>query len=269
MVTTKNGVLTIVFALLCMPSPSFAQMESRIPIYDQARWDPIHFKPAIAQATDEQCLACHQEVLDRKPLQQSPAGIKADDTMAWYQTLSTYSGDQSTFHWRHIVSPYSQSVMDMKCNTCHQGNDPRDETSSTSSTDQPGLTMRKMVDPYVCAMCHGQFNTKKMGIPESWYKSSHLFGDNCLTCHAAIRTERHKHTKFLKAADIEDLGKQDSDACFGCHGGRAWYRIVFPYLQPDWPGWGSVPEGMSERYELLQQDTKLLQNPQISTGATK
>ncbi len=47
------------------------------PTYHQARWDPIHFQPAIATATDEQCLACHKEVLEPSISPQSPAGVKA------------------------------------------------------------------------------------------------------------------------------------------------------------------------------------------------
>ena len=34
--------------------------------YLRAVWTPLHFKPAIDTATNEQCLACHQEVLKTK-----------------------------------------------------------------------------------------------------------------------------------------------------------------------------------------------------------
>ena len=216
--------------------------------YEQARWDKIHFKPAIAKATDKQCLSCHQEILERKTLEASPAGVKAKDTLAWYQTLTTYEGKQLTFHQRHLASPYAKKVMDLRCNTCHQGNDPRDETSGTSATAQTDLTMRKMVDPYVCVMCHGQFDAKKMGIPESWHESGKLFGDSCFTCHATIKTERHKGISFLKAAAIEKAAKKDNDVCFGCHGGRAWYNISFPYSSHTWPGWRDAPQGVKSRY---------------------
>lgn len=216
--------------------------------YHRARWDPIHFQPAISKATDEQCLACHQEILERKPLKESPAGVKAADALAWYQTLDTYKGSQATFHARHLTEDYAKSVMKLSCNTCHQGNDPRDETSGTSATAQPGLTMRKMVDPYVCAMCHGQFPYQKMGIPGPWLDNSKVFGESCLTCHAAIKTERHKDIPFLKADAIEKAGKEDSDVCYGCHGGRAWYRISFPYSQQSWPGWGHPSAGAEKKY---------------------
>ena len=216
--------------------------------YHRARWDPIHFKPAISEATDEQCLACHREILDRRPLARSPAGVEADKSLAWYQTLGTYDGKQQTFHARHLTGAYAGKVMQLHCTTCHQGNDPRDETSGTSATAQTGLTMRKMVDPWVCAMCHGQFNYTKMGIPGPWLDNSAIFGDSCLTCHAAIRTERHKGIGFLKADAIETEGKANSDVCYGCHGGRAWYRTVFPYTDKVWPGWGDPPKGAADKY---------------------
>ena len=73
--------------------------------YQAARWDPIHFEPAIDSATDKQCLSCHQEILERRVLPQSPAGVAASESLAWYQTLSTYQGEQETFHRRHLVTP--------------------------------------------------------------------------------------------------------------------------------------------------------------------
>ncbi len=73
--------------------------------YEKARWDPIHFKPAIDTATDEQCLACHQEILESSVKGASPAGVKSSEVLAWYQTLETYEGEQDTFHRRHLVTP--------------------------------------------------------------------------------------------------------------------------------------------------------------------
>ncbi len=215
--------------------------------YNAARWDPIHFKPAIDQATDEQCLSCHQEILDRRVLAKTPAGVPAEDTLAWYQTLNTYEGPQETFHRRHLVMPLAKKLMKLKCNTCHQGNDPREEVSGSSATTQPGLTMRKMVDPQVCLMCHGKFPAQVMGIPGDWYQSAKLFNNDCLTCHKTIRTHRHQ-VNFLKPEAIEKAGAQDSDVCFGCHGGRAWFRVSYPYPRHPWPGaQGPVPEWAKDR----------------------
>jgi len=218
------------------------------PSYDQARWDPIHFKPAIDTATDKQCLACHQEVIDHKVRTTSPAGVKASEALAWYQTLDTYQGEQDTFHRRHITNDYAKQVMDLKCTTCHQGNDPREETADSSATSSNALTQRKHVDPMICVMCHGQHNGTIMGVPPGdWRETGKLFANNCLTCHAAIRTSRHQ-VNFLKADAIEAAAQKDPDVCFGCHGGRAWYRISYPYPRHAWPGSGdSVPEWAKDR----------------------
>lgn len=197
--------------------------------YERARWDPIHFKPAIDKASDAQCLGCHQEIMERRVLAQSPAGVKSSEVLAWYQTLATYDGPQETFHRRHLVTPYAEQMMDLKCTTCHQGNDPREEAPIWGDASDKDFTLRKMVNPMTCLKCHGQFDNQKMGIPGPWLDNSETFGNSCLTCHANIRTERHKGVDYLKAEAIEEASKKDADACYGCHGGRAWYRIAYPY----------------------------------------
>lgn len=215
--------------------------------YQQARWDPIHFKPAIDTATDEQCLACHREILERRVLEASPAGVKASETLAWYQTLDTYQGDQETFHRRHLATDYAKQVMDLRCNTCHQGNDPREETAHSSATGQSDLVQRKQVDPDVCLMCHGKFNYQVMGVPGEWAEHGELFANNCLTCHAVIRTTRHR-VNFLKPDAIEEAATKQQDVCYGCHGGRSWYRISYPYPRHGWPGdGGAVPDWAKDR----------------------
>ena len=211
--------------------------------YHRAKWDPIHFKPAINSATNEQCLACHKEILDRKTRDVSPAGVKKSEVLAWYETLNTYEGEQDTFHRRHLVGPLAKKLMDMKCTTCHQGNDPREETVGSSADGPHAPVMRKMVDPNVCLMCHGSYPWKNMaGLTGPWEESGKLFGNNCMTCHAAFRTNRHK-VNFLKPEAIEKAGKTNGDVCYGCHGGRAWYRISFPYPRHSWPGMAKeIPE---------------------------
>ena len=240
----QRSMMALNLALLLVTSAALAQSATG---YDQARWDPIHFKPAIDSASDEQCLACHREVLERRVLAQSPAGIRSQDALAWYQTLDTYAGEQETFHRRHIVTPYAQQVMNMRCNTCHQGNDPREETADSSATGQSDLIQRKHVDPEICLMCHGQFNYQVMGIPGTWPEHGKIFGENCLTCHAAIRTNRHQ-VNYLRPEAIEEAGAKNSDVCYGCHGGRAWYRIVYPYPRHPWPSDGGVvPDWAKDR----------------------
>ena len=230
-----------------------------------ARWDPIHFKPAIDSATDAQCLACHEEVLQQRVREVSPAGVRSDQALAWYQTLSTYEGEQETFHRRHIVTPYAERVMQLRCNTCHQGNDPREETANSSATGNVALTQRKQVDPMICLMCHGTFNYPIMGVPGPWAQHAQTFNDSCLTCHVAIRTQRHQ-VNFLKAEAIEDAAKTAGDVCYGCHGGRAWYRINFPYPRHAWPGGGSVvPDWAKDR--PTQSDPRFAVADEPSTAA--
>jgi hypothetical protein len=203
--------------------------------YERARWDPIHFKPAIDKATDAQCLNCHQEIVGKDLPARSPAGVETEKSRAWYQIISTYQGPQMDFHRRHLDGPLARQFMNLQCVTCHQGNDPREEAPSTNSAQGGAFTLRKAVHPEVCLMCHGQMEFANMGLPEPWPRSGKLFGNNCLTCHAAIRTTRHQ-VNFLKPEAIEQAAAKNGDVCYGCHGGRAWYRIGFKYPRHAWEG---------------------------------
>lgn len=242
-------VIGLLLCACCVWLPVRAADQAAPPTdYTRAKWDPIHFKPAIERAKDADCLVCHQEVLKPSISAKSPAGVTASEAMAWYQTLDTYKGEQDTFHRRHLVTDYAKQVMDLKCNTCHQGNDPREETANSSATGDPTLTQRKHVDPNICLMCHGKHNGVIMGVPPGdWREVGSIFSSNCLTCHAAIRTNRHQ-VNFLKPKAIEEAAAADPDVCFGCHGGRAWYRIEFPYARHNWPGSGdAVPDWAKTR----------------------
>jgi hypothetical protein len=214
----------------------------------KATWNPLHFKPAIEQAEDKECLVCHAEVLKPSVRALSPAGVRADQSLAWYQTLDIYSGNQDTFHRRHLVGELAKKYMNLRCNTCHQGHDPRDEAPGTSKTAQAdGYTLRKQVDPKTCLMCHGQFNYEVMGLPGPWAEHGETFGNNCLMCHEGIRTSRH-NVNFLKPKAIEAAGRESADHCYGCHGGRAWYRIPFPYPRHAWDGMDKdVPDWAKNR----------------------
>lgn len=217
----------------------------------RASYSPLHFKPAIERASDEECLACHREVLDDKVRATSPAGFKAMDAKAWYQQLATYTGEQDTFHRRHLVTPLAQRLMKLKCNTCHEGHDPREEAQG-SAADGPqqndiGFTLRKQVNPETtCLKCHGQMDWKLMGLTGPWHEVKEQMGNNCLTCHAAIRTSRHD-VNYLDARAIEAAGQQNADVCYGCHGGRAWYRIAYPYPRHAWPNMPPAPETLKHR----------------------
>jgi nitrate/TMAO reductase-like tetraheme cytochrome c subunit len=218
----------------------------------RATYDPIHFKPAIESARDEQCLACHREVLEDKVRETSPAGVKASTSLAWYQRNPTYSGEQDTFHRRHLVTPLAKELMNLSCNTCHQGHDPREEAPGSSATGTPqsdaGFALRKVVNPETtCLKCHGQMNIQVMGLPSPWHESREMFGGSCLTCHAAIRTNRHQVT-YLKAEAIEAAGQKSGEVCYGCHGGRPWYRIAYPYPRHAWEGMApDVPDWAKDR----------------------
>ncbi len=229
---------------------------AKISDYQTARWHPLHFKPAIDTASNGQCLACHREVLDAKPREKSPAGVTAAQSVAWYQTLDTYEGEQTSFHARHISTPFAKTVMNLQCNFCHKGNDPREEAQHSSATSvNDGVTMRKMVDPSkTCLMCHGKFPGKVMGFEDQpWHALREGMEtpdapNGCLSCHAdQFRTERHK-VNYLNAAAIESEAKTKSDTCFGCHGGRAWYRNSYPYPRHPWPGMDpAVPDWAKDR----------------------
>lgn len=227
----------------------------KITDYEKARWHPLHFKPAIETATNEQCLTCHQEVLSTKVSAKSPAGVEAAKSIAWYQTLDTYTGAQETFHARHLTTPFARQTMNLQCNFCHQGHDLREEAPGSSATAMPqgkpaGFTLRKVVDPSnTCLMCHGSFPAENMGLSGTWHENRESLEtadmpNGCLSCHAEqFRTVRHR-VNFLNADAIEKAAANSSDSCFGCHGGRAWYRNSYPYPRHPWPGMDAseVPE---------------------------
>lgn len=225
----------VVLALACGDDIDEPSGDAARPLqtYHQAQWDPIHFSPAIETASDETCLECHKEVLERRVLEQTPSGKKTSTLRAWYQSLTTYEGEQETFHRRHLVTPLATELMSMRCNTCHQGNDPREEGEPQS----PGqFTLRKQVNPEICVMCHGKFGYENMGLPGPWREIGATFQNNCMICHAGIRTKRHQ-VNYLRAEAIEAAAtERGSDVCFGCHGGRAWYDTSFPYPRHAWPG---------------------------------
>jgi hypothetical protein len=217
--------------------------------YLRARHHPLHFKPSIAAASNEECLVCHVEIITNKPREVSPAGLKSENQLAWYQTLDTYQGKQQSFHYRHLQSPFAKSVMNLACNFCHKGNDPREESpdmqpgqKAFTASASPNFTLRKMVNPSTtCLRCHGAFPYKNMdGVEGPWHQVRTDFEDEetpngCLVCHEeTFRTVRHQVT-YLKPAKIEAEAKKSSDVCLGCHGGRQWYRLSYPYPRHPWP----------------------------------
>lgn len=232
--------------------------------YQRSQYHPMHFKGNIEKATNGECLVCHSEILSTNVRDASPAGLKNDASIAWYQTLATYDGTQQTFHQRHMTTPYAQAVMKLDCNFCHKGNDPREEAPDLQ-LGQPvfpeqtpvNFTLRKMVNPSeTCLLCHGALPdpVNIMGLSGPWHEArvdleTEETPNGCLTCHTELfRTNRH-NVNYLNAATIEDLATESSDVCFGCHGGRSWYRISYPYPRHPWPGMDTttVPEWAQNR----------------------
>ena len=125
-----------------------------------------------------------------------------------------------------------------------------DGTNASSWRDAaPAFTLRKTVNPTeTCLRCHGSFPAEPMGLSGSWHENREALEtaetpNGCLSCHAeTFRTVRHR-VNYLKAAEIEKLAKNSSDTCYGCHGGRQWYRISYPYPRHAWPG---MPEEMPD-----------------------
>lgn len=231
-----------------------AGLEAAIPAmdYQAALYHPLHFAPAIETASSAECLACHKEIIAHPLREESQAGVKAADSLAWYQTLDTYAGPQADFHWRHLESDFAKQVMKLECNFCHKGNDPREESpdmmpgrAAFSAGATPEFTLRKMVNPSeTCLLCHGAMPDPEgiMGLSGPWHEArldlEYAEAPNgCLSCHAeTFRTNRHQ-VNYLNAATIEELARSGtSDSCYGCHGGRAWYRISYPYARTPWPG---------------------------------
>ena len=229
-------------------------LEAELPLldYQRARYHPIHNSPRIETASSAECLVCHQEIVTHEPRATSPAGVEAAQSLAWYQTLDTYSGPQADFHWRHLQSDYAKQVMKLECTFCHKGNDPREESPDMMPTRAafeapatPEFTLRKMVNPSeTCLLCHGAMPdpVNIMGLAGEWPEArvdlEYAEAPNgCLSCHAeTFRTNRHQ-VNYLNAANIEEIARSGtSDACYGCHGGRAWYRIAYPYARHPWPG---------------------------------
>jgi hypothetical protein len=86
-----------------------------------------------------------------------------------------------------------------------------------------------------------------MGVPGPWLEAGLAFQNNCMLCHATFRTNRH-NVNYLKADAIEALAKEKEDVCFGCHGGRPWYRISYPYPRHAWPTMATVvPDWAKDR----------------------
>jgi len=254
MIEPQNWVIGGMLFLM-VAATALATRGDQVPAPDHLRatYSPLHFKPAIDAASDADCLACHREVLDDRVRERSPSGLPSAALRAAYQQVPTYEGPQETFHRRHLATPLARRLMDLRCTTCHQGQDIREEAQGSSATAAPqtdaSFALRKQVDPAAtCLKCHGRMPWEHMGLAGPWEQVRAVFGNSCLdACHDRIRTVRHQ-VSYLKADAIEAAGREDAEACHGCHGGRAWYRIAYPYPRHRWPEMGgTVPEWAKDR----------------------
>ena len=82
--------------------------------YEAARFHPLHFPPESLTASNEECLVCHAEILTHRPGEESLAGVPRSASIAWYQTLDTFSGGQESFHHRHVLSDFAQLTMNLR-----------------------------------------------------------------------------------------------------------------------------------------------------------
>jgi len=138
--------------------------------------------------------------------------------------------------------------MNLQCHFCHQGNDLHEEAPIPPNQENADFTLRKTVNPETtCLKCHGKYNYQVMGLPGHWDEIREMMANNCLICHQAIRTHRHQVT-YLNAEEIEKAGQENSDSYYGCHGGRQWYQMTYPYPRHPWPGQEKdVPEWAKNR----------------------
>lgn len=210
------------------------------------RMDPVHFPPEIFQTKDSKCLQCHSDLMEKKVLARSPSGISSSGKLAWYQYTSTYEGSQMMFHSRHRDSPLSRQLMNLECRFCHRGNDPLPGEFSTSSKMRNPVLRKSVSAEKICLRCHGTFPFSIMGLPGDWGEIKDHYSGNCLTCHSTIRTNRH-NVSYLNAGEIERKAMENPEVCYGCHGGRAWYRSSYPYPRNPWPGMPGMPEKTSDR----------------------
>lgn len=241
----SKGAKKELLAVSSLSTPKFIFQEDES---SHPRWNAIHFKPAIDQATNQQCLVCHADVLERNVLKTSPAGVKSSEALAWYQTLETYEGEQQTFHQRHLTSKTAKELMDLKCSTCHQGHDPGVEISYLTQSEQVKQPINTLVETNICLMCHGKFDSTTMpGVAGDWVQVRDTFGGSCMVCHTIFRTKRHQ-VNYLNPVAIEKAGHSNSDSCYGCHGGRSWYSVAYSYPRHKWLGMGlAVPDWAKNR----------------------
>lgn len=110
--------------------PSYKDNENEIND-ENAHWSKmiVCSKANETKAKDEECLKCHQSILEKK----------------------TYSKDNPPvvrIHYFHL----KESGQEFTCSSCHEKMDPFNES---------GASLRKQVNPFICYTCHEPFNNGK------------------------------------------------------------------------------------------------------------
>ena len=90
-------------------------------------------------------------------------------------------------------------------------------------------------------------NTVMPGVAGPWEQVADTFNNDCMVCHKIFRTNAH-NVNYLNKDVIEQAGTENGEVCYGCHGGRSWYRIAYPYARNPWPSMSpAVPEWAKQR----------------------
>jgi hypothetical protein len=77
--------------------------------------------------------------------------VRAADSLAWYQLTSTYSGEQDSFHRRHLVTPMAKQLMNLNATpvikATTRAKKPRALGDGATPQADAGFTLRKQVNP--------------------------------------------------------------------------------------------------------------------------
>jgi hypothetical protein len=180
----------------------------------RASYSPLHFKPAIDTATDAQCLACHKEVLEDKPRVASPAGVRAADSIAWYQRTSTYSGEQDSFPSPAPGDADGAGLDEPALHHLPSGPGPaRGSAGLLGDGDAPDRSpaspcaSRSIRKPPASSATASFRPRRSWACPARGPRSRTCSRTTAWRCHAAIRTNRHQ-VSYLNADAIEAAARE-------------------------------------------------------------
>ena len=92
------------------------------------------------------------------------------------------------------------------------------------------------------------FGLDRGGIDERWFASTTPAANENREPDEGLSYIFHGSTRVKLIDAIEEMGSKGSDVCYGCHGGRSWYRISYPYPRHAWPTMSpSAPDWAKDR----------------------